>query len=71
MSLSIETIQSRIKQYEEELTKLVANHTTMTGGLNELKVLLDEAQKAIEACEEVAEEVAPAIEGIVEAIEEA
>lgn len=48
-------IEARIKEYEGAITKLVNDHTSLTGALTELKNLLAIA-------EDVAEVVAPQIE---------
>ncbi len=72
MSLSVEAIENRIKQYEEEIVKIVNNHTGLMAALAELKQLLSVATDvvAVVAPEavpsiEVASEVVDAIDGIV------
>lgn len=62
MTLSVETIESRIKQYEEELLKVVANHTGMMAALGELKQLLSVANGT-------AQIIAPQEQPVIEEIE--
>jgi hypothetical protein len=73
MSLSIDTISNRIKQYEEEIQKVIANHTGLVAALGELKQLLTVASGVAEVLVPsavpvlaVAEKVANVIDGVVE-----
>ena len=69
MSLSIDTIETRIKQYEEEIMKVVANHTGMMATLAELKQLLSVASEAAAVVVPEGVPVIDAVETIVDAIE--
>ena len=66
MSLTLGSIENRIKQYEEEITKVVANHASLVGGLNELKQLLTLAN---EAAPVIAPSAAPVIEAVAEVVD--
>lgn len=55
-----EKIETRIKEYEGAIAKLVNDHTSLTGALTELKNLLAIA-------EDVAEVVAPQVEPFLDA----
>ena len=71
MSLTLEAVESRIKEYEAEIAKVVTNHATLVGGLNELKQLLSIAGEVAAA---VAPEATPVIEvvsEVVDAVDEA
>lgn len=66
MSITVDSIKSRIAEYEEELVKVVAQHGTLMGGLNELKQLLTIASDVAEA---VAPGACSALDVISESIE--
>jgi hypothetical protein len=70
MSLSLETIENRIKQYEEEIMKVVANHTGLMATLAELKQLLSVASEAAVIVAPEAVPVIDTIEGVVHVIDE-
>ena len=59
MTLTVDSIVTRIKAYEEEIQKLVTNHISLTGALAELKGLLTLATPVVDA---VVPEAAPALE---------
>ena len=67
MSLSIDAIKARIAEYEQEIVKVVNNHASLVGGLNELKQLLALGEKVAEV---VAPEEAPVVEAINEVVGE-
>jgi len=73
MSLTIESLKSRIAEYEQEIVKTVNTHATLVGGLNELNQLLSlagdvaevldpEAAVVIEEANEVVNEVVNAVD---------
>lgn len=73
MSLTIESLKSRIAEYEQEIAKTVNTHATLVGGLNELNQLLSlagdvaevldpEAAVVIEEANEVVNEVVNAVD---------
>lgn len=65
MSLTIDAIENRIKQYEEEIVKVVSNHTGLTAALGELKQLLAVASEVVAV---VVPSASPIVDGIESAV---
>ena len=57
MSITIASIETRIKEYEAEIVKIVATHSSLMGGLNELKQLLTLVSPVIDTLAPAAEPV--------------
>ena len=66
MSITIQSIEERIKQYEEEIVKIVNTHGNLMGGLNELKQLLSIASDVVSV---VAPEASPIVDVVSEAVD--
>lgn len=69
MSITIQNLEARIKQYEEEIAKIVNTHGTLMGGLNELKQLLLVADEAAPTIDAQMVPVVDAVSEIVDCIE--
>lgn len=67
MTLSIEALTNRIKEYEAEIVKVVTNHGNLMGGLNELKQLLSIATGVVDVVDPSA---APVLDVISEVVDE-
>ncbi len=69
MSLSVQAIEGRIKQYEEEIMKVVANHTGLTAALAELKQLLSVASEVVSVVDPAAAPAVSLIENVVSSVD--
>ena len=68
MSLTIQNLEDRIKEYEQEIAKIVANHGTLIGGLNELKQLLSIASSVVSVVDPAADPIVKVVSEVVDEI---
>lgn len=70
MSVTLEHIEARIKEYETAITNSASNHNSLLGGLAELKNMLTAFAPVVEAIDPEAAPVVEAVESVVDAIAE-
>lgn len=70
MSL-IASIEARLKLYEEEITKSLANHNALVGAMQELKNILAMAAPIAEALAPAASPVIEEVKTVVDAVDNA
>jgi hypothetical protein len=70
MTVSIEAIEDLIKKYEVELQTTIANHATLAGGMNALKMLLNLATPIVDAVVPGASEAVAIVNAVDTAVNE-
>lgn len=70
MTISIASVEELIKKYETELQSTIANHATLAGGMNALKMLLNIAAPVVEVLEPATSTVEEVVEAVDTAVNE-